>query len=192
MLLINCCSDSYLEWTACVIANSEKPGKPDPPEITSTSNSTISLAYKPPTDDGGAEIINYVIEYREEGLMKWTRANKETVNKTSYTVLGLKKDTEYEFRVAAENKAGVGPASDPSKPSAAKEIICKYFSWVWFGCLKFDFQLICTLVLPKYFDFQISSFGKIFFEYSVLWHFYTICYFFSICSYWNFNYLRYI
>ena len=57
--------------------------------------------------------------------MKWNRANKDTVSKTSYTVTGLKKDTIYEFRVAAENKAGVGPASEPSKPSAAKEVLCK-------------------------------------------------------------------
>ena len=83
------------------------------------------MSYKPPTDDGGAEITNYVIEYREEGLMKWTRANKDTVTKTSYTVTGLHKDTVYEFRVAAENKAGVGPASEPSKPQAAKEIMCE-------------------------------------------------------------------
>lgn len=107
------------------VPNAEKPGKPDPPEITSTTPSTISLAYKPPADDGGAEITNYVIEYREEGLMKWNRANKDTVSKTSYTVTGLKKDTIYEFRVAAENRAGVGPASEPSKPSAAKEVLCK-------------------------------------------------------------------
>jgi hypothetical protein len=109
-----------------VLVCSEKPGKPDPPQITSTTNSTASLAYKPPADDGGAEITNYVIEYREESLSKWTRATKDTVSKTSYTVTGLKKDTVYEFRVAAENKAGVGPASDPSSPAAVKEILSEY------------------------------------------------------------------
>ena len=105
--------------------NVEKPGKPDAPEITSATLSTISLAYKPPADDGGAEITNYVIEYREEGLMKWSRANTETVNKTSYSVTGLKKNSVYEFRVAAENKAGVGPPSEPSSPTAAKEVLSK-------------------------------------------------------------------
>jgi len=54
----------------------EKPGKPEPPAITSTGKSTVSLSYKPPADDGGAPITNYVIEHREEGLAKWTRATK--------------------------------------------------------------------------------------------------------------------
>jgi len=104
----------------------EKPGKPDPPEITSTGKSTVSLAYKPPADDGGAAISNYVIEHREEGLAKWTRATKDTITKTSYTVTGLTAGSTYEFRVAAENKAGVGPPSEPSQPVAAKETVCTY------------------------------------------------------------------
>jgi len=94
--------------------------------ITSTGKSTVSLSYKPPADDGGAEITNYVIEHREEGLAKWTRATKDTISKTSYTVTGLTASSVYEFRVAAENKAGVGPASDPSQPAAAKETVCEY------------------------------------------------------------------
>ena len=85
----------------------------------------MSLAYKPPADDGGAEITNYVVEHREEGLAKWTRATKENIGKTSYTVTGLTATSVYEFRVAAENRAGVGPASDPSQPVAAKETVCK-------------------------------------------------------------------
>ena len=104
----------------------EKPGKPDPPVITSTGKSTVSLSYKPPADDGGAEITNYVIEHREEGLTKWTRATKDTISKTSYTLSGLTAGATYEFRVAAENKAGVGPPSEPSQPAAAKETVCTY------------------------------------------------------------------
>jgi len=94
--------------------------------ITSAGKSTVSLSYKPPADDGGAEITNYVIEHREEGLASWTRATKDTISKTSYTVNGLTANSVYEFRVAAENKAGVGPPSEPSQPVAAKETVCKY------------------------------------------------------------------
>ena len=46
----------------------EKPGKPDRPEITAISDKTASLKWKPPKDDGGAEIFNYVLEYRVEGM----------------------------------------------------------------------------------------------------------------------------
>ena len=45
---------------------------------------------------------------------------------TEFTVKGLKEDANYEFRIAAENKAGVGPASEPTAPVKAKEPVCKY------------------------------------------------------------------
>jgi len=68
--------------------------------------------------DGGAEIINYVIEYRVEGTTKWSRYGsvEDRVPGTGHTLTQqLKEDTFYEFRVAAENKAGVGPYSDISE-----------------------------------------------------------------------------
>ena len=49
------------------LSNLEKPGKPDPPEIVQVNKNSVSLRWKPPRDDGGAEITNYVIEYRIEG-----------------------------------------------------------------------------------------------------------------------------
>ena len=104
-----------------LFATTDKPGKPDAPEIVSTTNTTATLKWQPPKDDGGAEIFNYVVEYRAEGAFKWLRANQEKVPKTAYQVKGLDKGVTYEFRVAAENKAGVGPASDPTKPVQIKE-----------------------------------------------------------------------
>ena len=65
----------------------DKPGKPDPPTIVKMTPKTCALSYKPPKDDGGAPIINYVIEYRVEGGFKWVQANvDEMVEETKYTV----------------------------------------------------------------------------------------------------------
>ena len=112
-----------------LILNTEKPGKPDPPEITKTTEKSVSLKWKPPENNGGADIVNYVIEYRVEGGFKWERANKDNVPATEYTVKGLKKDTNYEFRISAENRAGVGPASEPTAPVKAQEILGLYSSF---------------------------------------------------------------
>jgi titin len=83
------------------------------------------LQWKPPADNGGDEIFNYVIEYRSEGTFRWTRANEENLPATYYTIKGLKMEDNYEFRVAAENRAGVGPASEPSASIRPKSPVCK-------------------------------------------------------------------
>ena len=48
-------------------SSSEKPGKPDAPEILQVNKNSVALKWKPPKSDGGAEITNYVVEYRIEG-----------------------------------------------------------------------------------------------------------------------------
>ena len=93
---------------------------------------TAALAWKPPADDGGAEITNYIVEYRVEGDISWIKANDEKVPELNYGVSGLRPGKIYEFRISAENKAGVGPPSDPTAPTEAKEHIgeCDWTSLV--------------------------------------------------------------
>lgn len=95
----------------------ELPGKPGRPSASEVTGFSVTLNWAAPESDGGAEITNYVIEYRVKGTPRWTKYEApEPIPQTSATVPGLKEDTMYEFRVAAENKAGVGPFSDPSEP----------------------------------------------------------------------------
>jgi titin len=70
------------------------------------------LSWKPPKDDGGSPITNYIVECREDGAFKWKRASKTTLEETKFTVKGLMEETKYEFRVAAENRAGVSAYSE--------------------------------------------------------------------------------
>ena len=85
----------------------------------------ISLNWTPPEDDGGAPITGYVLEYREEGQMKWKSISEE-IPDAKHVKKGLQKDSLYEFRVAAVNKAGQGPFSEASQPCKATEPIGKY------------------------------------------------------------------
>ena len=82
----------------------------------------MSLSWKAPHDDGGCRLDGYVLEYRNE-FGKWSRAWPETISETEFTVRGLKPDTAYEFRVAAQNKAGLGDFSGSSKSTKATEQI---------------------------------------------------------------------
>ena len=100
-----------------LIISSSLPGKPGRPECSEVTGYTLNLAWAAPESDGGAEITDYHIEYREQGATKWTHYPKtETSPDLHHLIKNLTEDAVYEFRVAAENKAGTGPWSDPSEP----------------------------------------------------------------------------
>ena len=93
------------------------PGKPGRPEASNVTGFTADLTWTAPESDGGAEITHYLMQYRPKGSDKWIDYNsQEKIPGLNHTAGNLKENTEYEFRVAAENKAGVGPWSDPSEP----------------------------------------------------------------------------
>lgn len=88
-------------------------------------NQQISLSWLPPSNNGGAEIIDYVISYSTNQGSTWTPFSDGTSIFTSATISGLTNRTAYLFRVTAVNSAGEGtpalsqaltPASPPLAP----------------------------------------------------------------------------
>ena len=72
----------------------------------------VQLSWTAPAFDGGA-ISGYQIETKTSGT-PWTITTANTgTSATNHTVTGLTNGTTYQFRVAAINPAGTGPASDP-------------------------------------------------------------------------------
>ncbi len=98
----------------------DPPGKPGTPVVDEITAEEAALTWAPPESDGGAPIENYIVEYRQLGETKWIKA-KDKAPETKFTMKGLKPETQYEFRVTAENKAGQGPPSDPSQPARYSE-----------------------------------------------------------------------
>ena len=107
-------------------ANVGLPGKPGIPTFTDILDTSVVLHWTAPEDDGGAEITNYVIHCRPETDAEWKPATAEKVAKTEHKLTKLKTDVVYQFKVAAVNKVGTGPFSDPSEPVRIKEVVGRF------------------------------------------------------------------
>uniref|UniRef100_A0A0B7BN15 Uncharacterized protein n=1 Tax=Arion vulgaris TaxID=1028688 RepID=A0A0B7BN15_9EUPU len=90
--------------------NTDSPGTPD---VTEVGGDFVSLTWERPKSDGGGKISGYWVEKREHGTENWSRVNNSPSLTNMINIPNLIEDRRYEFRVFAENEAGL------SKPSLA-------------------------------------------------------------------------
>ncbi|KAG8335958.1 myosin light chain kinase activity protein [Homalodisca vitripennis] len=98
----------------------DEPGPPGTPDITDWDRDYVDLKWQPPSKDGGSPITGYIIEKREKGNPKWTKAAELHSPECKGRADNLEEGVEYEFRVRAINEAGPGEASQPSKSIVTK------------------------------------------------------------------------
>lgn len=96
------------------------PGPPQRPRILGHTSLSMLVAWDPPKDNGGSTIQGYWLEKRERGAVYWSRVNRAPVTKPAvksleYNVLHLIEGVEYQFRVMAQNAAGIGPPSEATE-----------------------------------------------------------------------------
>ena len=98
-----------------------KPGKPVVEELTAES---ATLSWAAPDKDGGSPITNYLVEMKLKRDRNWKPLTADkNMTKTTFTVTGLKEETDYDFRVTAENNAGLGTASDSASAKYVEAIV---------------------------------------------------------------------
>uniref|UniRef100_A0A8D2J9G9 Titin n=1 Tax=Varanus komodoensis TaxID=61221 RepID=A0A8D2J9G9_VARKO len=90
------------------------PLPPKAPEVSAVTKDSMIVVWDRPASDGGSEILGYVLEKRDKEGIRWTRCNKRLISELRYRVTGLIENHDYEYRVSAENAAGL---SEPSPPS---------------------------------------------------------------------------
>uniref|UniRef100_A0A8C5DV28 Titin n=1 Tax=Gouania willdenowi TaxID=441366 RepID=A0A8C5DV28_GOUWI len=91
------------------------PSAPSTPETSAVTRDSIVLTWERPENNGGAEIEGYVLEKRDKDGIRWTKCNKKRLNDLRFRCTGLTEGHSYEFRVSAENAAGVGKPSAPTE-----------------------------------------------------------------------------
>uniref|UniRef100_A0A3B1J5P9 Titin n=1 Tax=Astyanax mexicanus TaxID=7994 RepID=A0A3B1J5P9_ASTMX len=91
------------------------PGPPSTPEASAITRDSMVLTWERPEDDGGSQIEGYVLEKRDKEGVRWTKCNRKRLTDLRFRAAGLTEGHSYEFRVSAENAAGVGTPSEPSE-----------------------------------------------------------------------------
>ncbi len=83
-----------------------------PTSLTAVGGVTqASLAWIAPTQSGGAEVTDYVVEYSSNSGSTWTVFADGVSTSTAATVTGLTNGTTYQFRVKAVSSGGTSEAS---------------------------------------------------------------------------------
>lgn len=104
------------------------PGPCEPPVITNITKDSMTVSWKAPANDGRAPILGYMVEKREATELTWAKVNRRPVIDRTMKASQLTEGSEYEFRVIAMNKAGLGKASDASSAALAVDPVCKHLS----------------------------------------------------------------
>uniref|UniRef100_A0A672QL40 Immunoglobulin-like and fibronectin type III domain-containing protein 1 n=1 Tax=Sinocyclocheilus grahami TaxID=75366 RepID=A0A672QL40_SINGR len=99
------------------------PGPPSTPKVVSAFKNCITLAWSPPTNTGGTNIVGYNMEKRKRGSNLWGQVNPpdEPIKGKQYDVKDVVEGMEYEFRVSAINFSGAGEPSTPSEFVIARD-----------------------------------------------------------------------
>uniref|UniRef100_A0A8D0D672 Titin n=1 Tax=Sander lucioperca TaxID=283035 RepID=A0A8D0D672_SANLU len=97
------------------------PAAPEAPFISAATKDNMVVEWKPPTNNGGSPVLGYHLERKEKNSLLWTKLNKLLIPDTRFKTTELEEGIEYEFKVYAENIAGLSPASKVSESTVARD-----------------------------------------------------------------------
>lgn len=104
----------------------------------------MRVSWRAPSDDGGSDILGYIVERREVPKAAWYTVDARVIE-TSLVVKGLKENVQYHFRVSAENQFGISRTLKSEEAVTPKTPLCKYlhcFRGPLFCLLLLNIQLI--------------------------------------------------
>uniref|UniRef100_A0A3B4ACX3 Uncharacterized protein n=1 Tax=Periophthalmus magnuspinnatus TaxID=409849 RepID=A0A3B4ACX3_9GOBI len=94
-------------------------GRPSAPQgplvLDEVQANSVRVSWKPPSDDGGSEVLGYIVERREATRNAWYTVDSR-VTDTQLVVKGLREGTEYHFKITAENAFGISGSLKTETP----------------------------------------------------------------------------
>ena len=98
-----------------------------PLSISAYTADSVSLSWHPPAaDTSTVPITSYRVEKREATRPYWDSVGSVDVSDTSYTIRKLRRETDYMFRVIAENAAGASAPLVLEKPFVPRSQLGKF------------------------------------------------------------------
>jgi len=94
-------------------------------QVTEVTDSSVSLRWSAPQQDGGKPITRYVIEKREPTKSTYIPVGTTSPDTTQFRVIRLVAGSEYVLQVSAENEVGVGDPAELSQGITAKSPFSK-------------------------------------------------------------------
>jgi hypothetical protein len=104
----------------------DPPSPPGVPNVTEVGGDFVNLSWEKPESDGGSRIQGYWIDKREVGSEAWQRVNLSICFATQINISNLIEGRQYEFRVFAQNEAGLSQPSSASTSVKIKDPLSKY------------------------------------------------------------------
>uniref|UniRef100_A0ABM5F9V1 Myosin-binding protein C, cardiac-type n=1 Tax=Pogona vitticeps TaxID=103695 RepID=A0ABM5F9V1_9SAUR len=95
----------------------DKPGPPQNVKIVDVWGFNVALEWKPPQDDGNAQIIGYTIQKADKKTMEWYTVF-DHYRRTNCVVSDLIMGNEYYFRIFSENLCGLSENATTTKNPA--------------------------------------------------------------------------
>uniref|UniRef100_A0A8C4IEU0 Titin n=1 Tax=Dicentrarchus labrax TaxID=13489 RepID=A0A8C4IEU0_DICLA len=89
-----------------------------PANILEVTPDSMMIEWRPPKDDGGSPVTNYIVEKRESKKETWGGVSSGSLA-TQLNITRLQKGVEYVVRIRAANKMGIGAPLE-SKPTVAE------------------------------------------------------------------------
>lgn len=87
--------------------------------VVDSSTSGITIQWKPPKDDGGKPVLNYIIERQQVGRKTWLTLGETSGNTPTFTTSKVEHDKSYYFRVKAVNAEGTSEPLESDEVMAA-------------------------------------------------------------------------
>ncbi|KAJ8012934.1 hypothetical protein DPEC_G00048040 [Dallia pectoralis] len=119
--LENMCGKKSVHIKVKVIS---RPAAPEGPlRFEDIQAQSVKLAWKAPLDDGGSEILGYIVERQQVPKTAWYTVDTR-VSDTCLVVKGLEEGQQYNFKVTAENTFGISGSLKSTEPLLPKTPLC--------------------------------------------------------------------